>query len=148
MSAAAVRTPPRRRRVPRLLIVLVGLVVIVGGALFWLNSAAQAAVNVSATLVVYQPVASVAPGGTNYSQAATGAQVAAGDSVKTDPKGRASIQLPDGSLTRLASDTEITLSAAHFTKGGNLHDAKIIQKIGRTLTSDQHLDSGSSFQVG
>jgi hypothetical protein len=50
-------------------------------------------------------------------------------------------------LTRLASQTEITLDAAHFTKSGTLHDAKITEKIGRTLTSVQHLVSGATFQV-
>jgi hypothetical protein len=147
MSAVAARTPPRRRGVPRLLIVLVVLILIVGGALFWLNLVAQAAVNVSTTLIVYQPTASVAHGTAAYAPANTGAQVAAGDSVKTDAKGRASIQLPDGSLTRLASDTEITLDAAHFSKSGTLHDAKITEKIGRTLTTVQHLVSGATFQV-
>lgn len=147
MSAVAARTPPRRRGVPRLLIVLVVLILIVGGALFWLNLAAQAAVNVSGTLVVYQPTASVAHGGAAYAPASSGTQVAAGDSVKTDTKGRASIQLPDGSLTRLASDTEIRLDAAHFSKSGTLHDAKITEKIGRTLTTVQHLVTGATFQV-
>lgn len=147
MSALAARTPPRRRGVPRLLIVLVLLILIVGGALFWLNLVAQAAVNVSATLVVYRPTASVARGGAAYSPSSTGTQVAAGDSIKTDTKGRSSIELPDGSLMRLAGDTEITLSAAHFGKSGTLHDAKITQKIGRTLTTVQHLISGATFQV-
>ncbi len=147
MSAITARAPQRRRGVPRLLIVLLLLIVIVAGALFWLNLVAQAAVNVSATLVVYQPTASVAHGGAAYTPASTGAQVAPGDSVKTDTKGRASIQLPDGSLTRLASDTEITLDAAHFSKSGTLHDAKITDKIGRTLTTVQHLVTGATFQV-
>ena len=130
MSAVAARTPPRRRGGRRLLLVLVVLIAIVGGGVLWLNSSAQAAVNVSATLTVYQPTASVARNGGAYAPATTGAQVQAGDSVKTDTKGRASIQLPDATLTRLASDTEITLDAAHFTKSGNLHDAKITEKIG------------------
>jgi hypothetical protein len=147
MSAVAARTPPRRRGGRRVLIVVVVLIAIVGGGIFWLNSSAQAAVNVSATLTVYQPTTSVAPSGGAYTPAATGAQVQAGDSVKTDTKGRASIQLPDATLTRLASDTEITLNAAHFTKSGNLHDAKITEKIGRTLASVQHLVSGATFQV-
>jgi FecR protein len=147
MSAVAARTPPRRRGGRRLLIVLVVLIAIVGGGVFWLNSSAQAAVNVSATLTVYQPTASVARNGGAYASATTGAQVQAGDSVKTDTKGRASIQLPDATLTRLASGTEITLDAAHFTKSGNLHDAKITEKIGRTLTSVQHLVSGATFKV-
>ena len=147
MSAVAARTPPRRRGWRRLLVVLLILVVIVGGGIYWLNRSAQAAVNVSATLTVYQPTASVAPGGGSYAAALTGAKVQAGDSVKTDTKGRASIQLPDGTLTRLASDTEITLDAAHFTKSGDLRDAKITQKVGRTLTSVQHLVSGATFDV-
>jgi FecR-like protein len=130
------------------IIALVVLVVIVAGAIFWLNSAAQAAVSVSATLTVYQPNVSVARNGTtNFAPATSGTQVRAGDSVQTDTKGRASIQLPDGTLTRLASDTQITLDAAHFSKNGTLHDAKFTEKIGRTLTSVQHLVSGATFQV-
>ena len=147
MSAVAARTPPRRRGWRRLLIVLLILAVLVGGGIYWLNRSAQAAVNVSATLTVYQPTVSVATGGGTYAAALTGAKVQAGDSVKTDTKGRASIQLPDGTLTRLASETEITLDAAHFTKSGDLHDAKITQKVGRTLTSVQHLVSGATFDV-
>jgi hypothetical protein len=128
--------------------VLVIVILIVGGGIFWLNSTAQAAVNVSATLTVYQPTASLARGSSGaFADATSGTQVQAGDSVKTDAKGRASIQLPDGTLTRLASDTQITLDAAHFSKNGTLHDAKLTEKIGRTLTSVQHLVSGATFQV-
>ncbi len=131
-----------------MLIGVVLLILIVGGAIFWLNSSAQAAVNVSATLTIYQPEASLErKGAAAFTAATSGVQVQAGDSVKTDTKGRASIQLPDGTLTRLASDTEITLDAAHFTKAGTLHDAKITERIGRTLTSVQHLVSGATFQV-
>ncbi len=147
MSAVAARTPARGRGGRRLLIVLVLVIVLVGGGIFWLNTAAQAAVNVSGTLTVYQPIASIAKGGGNFNTAATGAQVQAGDSVKTDTKGRASLQLPDGTLTRMAGDTEIRLDAAHFTKSGTLKDAQITQKIGRTLTSVQHLVSGATFKV-
>jgi len=121
--------------------------VIIGGGIFWLNRSAQASVNVSATLSVYQPETAVARSGGTYTTSANGTQVQAGDSVKTDTKGRASIGLPDGTLTRLASQTEITLNAAHFTKSGTLNDAKLTEKIGRTLTSVQHLVSGALFQV-
>jgi FecR-like protein len=147
MSAVVARTPPKRRRGLRLLIVLAVIVLIVGGALFWLNSAAQASVNAAATLTVFRPAVSVARGSGAYAPAATGATVQPGDSVKTDDKGRAAIQLPDGTLTRLASGTELTVSSAHFTKGGQLHDVKLLQKIGRTLSNVQHLVSGASFQV-
>src|SRR3977135_144405 len=120
MRTVAAQAPPRRRGGRRLLIALVILAVVVGGGIFWVNQSAQAAVNVSATLTVYQPTASVAHGGAAFASVATGAQVQAGDSLKTDTKGRASIQLPDGTLTRLASETEIALSSAHFTKNGTL----------------------------
>ncbi len=148
MSAVAARTPARRRGGRRVLIVLAIVILLVGGGVFWLNSAAQAAVNVSGTLTVYQPTTSLDRGSSgNFADASSGTQVQAGDSVKTDTKGRASIQLPDGTLTRLASNTQITLDAAHFSKNGTLHDAKFTEKIGRTLTSVQHLVSGATFQV-
>ena len=95
-----------------MLIVLVLVVALVGGGIFWLNTSAQAAVNVSGTLTVYQPTASISKNGGTFNSATSGTQVQAGDSVETDPKGRASLQLPDGTLTRLASDTEIKLDAA------------------------------------
>src|SRR5487761_330282 len=148
MSAVAARTPARHRGGRRVLIVLVLVILIVGGGIFWLNSSAQAAVSVSATLTVYQPATSLERNGSgSFAPATSGAQVQAGDSVSTDTKGRASIQLPDGTFTRLASDTQVTLDAAHFNKNGTLHDAKLTEKIGRTLTSVQHLVSGATFQV-
>lgn len=147
MSVAAARTPPRRRGGLRLLIVLVILVLIVGGALYWLNASAQAATNAVATLTVFQPNVSVSRNGGAFLNSTTGTIVQAGDGVKTDTKGRGAIQLPDGTLTRLASDTEITLTTAHFSKQGNLQDASITQKVGRTLTTVQHLVSGATFKV-
>ena len=147
MPAVAARTPPRSRGGRRLLIALVLLIVVAAGGIYWLNLSAQAAVNVAATLTVYQPVASVARGGGAYAPATTGEQVQAGDKVKTDTKGRAAIQLPDGTLTRLASQTELTLNTAHFSKTGNMQDVKITEQIGRTFTNVQKLVSGATFQV-
>ena len=117
------------------------------GVVVWLNVAAQAQVNASATLTVYQPAASVSHNGTDFATATTGAVVRAGDSVKTDTKGRAAMTLPDGTLTRLASDTTIKLDSAHFTKSGNLHDVTLTQQIGRTFTNVQHLVTGATFNV-
>jgi ferric-dicitrate binding protein FerR (iron transport regulator) len=147
MSVAAARTPPKRRGGLRVLIVLVVVVLIVGGALYWLNASAQAATNAVATLTVFQPNVSVSRGGGAFLNRTSGTIVQAGDGVKTDTKGRGAIELPDGTLTRLASDTEITLTAAHFSKQGNLHDVSISEKVGRTLTTVQHLVSGATFKV-
>jgi hypothetical protein len=79
---------------------------------------------------------------------APGTVVQPGDAVKTDAKGRAAIQLPDGTLTRMAGNTEIALTSAHFAKTGNLQDASILQKAGRTFTNVQHLVTGAVFKVG
>ena len=147
MSVVAARKPPRRRGGLRFLIILVVLVAIVGGGLYWLNATAQAAVNAIATLTVFQPAVSVAHNGGAYANATTGSIVQPGDGVKTDATGRGAIRLPDGTLTRLASDTEITLTSAHFSKAGDLHDVSIAEKIGRTLTNVQHLVSGATFKV-
>jgi len=123
------------------------LILIVGGVLVWLNRAASAQVNASATLTVYQPAASTSRNGADFADVSTGAVVHAGDSVKTDTKGRAAITLPDGTLTRLASDTTLKLDSAHFTKTGNLHDVTLSQQIGRTFTNVQRLATGATFNV-
>src|SRR5260370_36453373 len=99
MSAVAARTPARRRGGRRVLIVLVIVVVLVGGGIFWLNSTAQAAVNVSGSLTVYQPTTSLDRCSSGYFADATSeTQDRAGVSVMTDAEGRASIQLPDRTL--------------------------------------------------
>ena len=146
MATVAAR-PPKRRGGRRFLLLLLILVLIVGGVLVWLNRAASAQVNASATLTVYQPAAYTSRNGADFADVSTGAVVHAGDSVKTDTKGRAAITLPDGTLTRLASDTTLKLDSAHFTKTGNLHDVTLSQQIGRTFTNVQRLATGATFNV-
>ncbi len=146
-SSVAAKTPPRRRGGRRILVVLAIVILLVGGALVWLNVAAQASVNASALLTVYQPAASVSHGSGAFNNANTGTVVEPGDTVKTDGKGRASITLPDGTVTRMAKDTSFTLDAAHFNKKGTLHDVTLAQQIGRTFTNVQHLVSGATFNV-
>ena len=145
--ATVAAKPSKRRGGRRFLLLLLILVLIVGGVLVWLNRAASAQVNASATLTVYQPAASTSRNGADFADVSTGAVVHAGDSVKTDTKGRAAITLPDGTLTRLASDTTLKLDSAHFTKTGNLHDVTLSQQIGRTFTNVQHLATGATFNV-
>jgi ferric-dicitrate binding protein FerR (iron transport regulator) len=144
---AAKPAPKPRRAGRRFLIVLVLLILIIAGVVVWLNVAAQAQVDASATLTVYQPEATVAHGSQTPVAASTGAVVRAGDTVATDAKGFAGITLPDGTLTRLAKDTSVTLDAAHFSKSGNMHDVSLTQQIGRTFTNVQHLVTGASFDV-
>ena len=147
MATVAAKPQPRRRGGRRLLIALGLLVVLIAAGVVWVNVAAQAQVSASAALTVYQPTASTSHNGTDFTTATTGTVIGAGDSVKTDTKGRAAITLPDGTVTRLASDTQIRLDSAHFTRNGNMHDVSLTQQIGRTLTNVQHLVSGSTFNV-
>lgn len=148
MQASAARTAPRGRGGYRLIIILLVVLLIAGAAFFWLNSAASAAINAAATLTVFQPTTSVAHGTGAFVTSKTGTVVVPADSVKTDAKGRASIQLPDGTLMRMAGGTQIALTSAHFAKTGNLQDVSILQKVGRTFTTVQHLASGAVFKVG
>jgi len=142
------KTPSKPHRGGRrFLILLTLLVLVIVGVVVWLNMAAQAAVDASATLTVYQPSATLARESAAANPATTGTVVRAGDTVATDAKGLAGISLPDGTLTRLAKGTSVTLDSAHFTKGGNLHDVSLTQQIGRTFTNVQHLITGGSFDV-
>lgn len=147
MAAPAKPAPSPRRGGRRFLIVLAIVVLIIAGVLVWLNMAAQAAVDASGSLTVYQPVTSLAHGSGAASPAQTGAGVRAGDTVATDAKGLAGVALPDGTLTRLAKNTSITFDSAHFAKNGMLHDVSLTQQIGRTFTNVQHLVTGASFDV-
>ena len=147
MARVVLKTPPQRGGVSRLLIAFVVIVVLIAAGIVYLNVAAQAQVNASAALTVYQAAASVSHNGTDFAAASTGTVLRAGDSVRTDTKGRAAITLPDGTITRLASDTTIRVDSAHFSKSGNLHDVSLTQQIGRTFTNVQHLVSGATFDV-
>src|SRR2546425_12640417 len=147
MAAVAAKAAPRRRRGLSWILALVIILLLVGAAAVWLNTSASASTNAVATLTIFQPTTSVAHDGGDYATATTGSTVQAGDALKTDAKGRAAIQLPDGTLTRLARNAELTLTSAHFAKDGNLQDASIVQKAGRTFTNVQHRVSGATFKV-
>jgi hypothetical protein len=147
MSITSSKAAPKRRGGYRLIIVLLVVLLLAGAAFFWLNSAAQAAVNAAGTLTVFQPTASITHTGGAAFPGASGAVIEPGDTIKTDKKGRAALQLPDGTVTRMAGGTEITLTSAHFAKSGNLHDVSILQKVGRTFTNVQHLIGGATFKV-
>src|SRR5260370_38348493 len=146
MSAVAARPAPRRRRGLRWIVVLVVIVLVVGGLAFWLNTSASASTNAVAVLNVFVPVTSLAHNGGAYDPATTGAIVQPGDGVKTDAKGRAAIQFPDGTLTRLASNTEMTLTSAHFAQDVDLHDTSLAQKVGQTFTSAPPLATSASHK--
>lgn len=147
MAAPAKPAVAPRRGGRRVGIVLGILVLVVAGALVWLNVAAQAQIDASGSLTVYQPVTSLAHGSGVANPAQSGTAVHAQDTVSTDARGLAGVTLPDGTMTRLAPNTSIRLDSAHFAKDGRMHDVSLTQQIGRTFTNVQHLVTGASFDV-
>jgi FecR protein len=125
-----------------LAVVLVALLVVGGGYYFFVVQA-QAAVSAPAALtVINQPV------DVDGNPGIAGQALNPGNTVHTGAGGHAAIQFPDGSFVRMSPDTSVTLTAARLQNNGNLQEASVVQKIGRTFSSVQHLVSGASFQVG
>jgi hypothetical protein len=125
-----------------LVVVLAGLLVF-GGGYYFLVVQASAAVSAPAALaVITQPVT------VDGNPGIPGEALNTGNTVQTGTGGHAAIQFPDGSYVRLSPDTSVTLTQVQLQKNGNLQSAGVVQKVGRTLTSVQHLASGASFQVG
>jgi hypothetical protein len=125
-----------------LAILLVGLLVVGGGYYFFVVQA-QAAVAAPASLVVInQPVE------VDGNPAIPGESLNPGNTVHTGTGGHAGIQFPDGSLIRMSPDTSVTLTAVQLQKNGNLQSAGILENVGRTFSTVQHLATGASFKVG
>ena len=126
-----------------LLTVLLAGLLAVGGGYYFLVVQAQAAVSAPAALsVINQPVT------VDGNPGIPGEALNPGTTVHTGTAGHAAIQFPDGSYVRLSPDTSVTLTEVQLQKNGNLQSAGVVQKVGRTLTSVQHLVSGATFQVG
>jgi hypothetical protein len=126
-----------------LLVVVVASLLALGSGYYFLVVPAQAAVSAPAALaVINQPVS------VDGNPGIPGESLNPGNTVHTGAGAHAAIQFPDGSYVRLSPDTSVTLTEVELQKNGNLQSAGVVQKIGRTLTSVQHLAGGGSFQVG
>jgi hypothetical protein len=124
-------------------VVLVAGLLVVGGGYYFFVVQAQAAVTAPAALIVInQPV------DVDGNPGVPGEALNAGNTVHTGAGGHAAIQFPDGSFVRMSSDTSVKLTAVQLQNNGSLQSASVVQTIGRTFTSVQHLVSGASFQVG
>src|SRR5260370_18606089 len=123
MGGRAPVAPKRRGRGGlRILSALVVVVVLVVAGIVTLGVLASADTTVGAVLTTFVPDTSVAHSGGGFSSAASGTFVHPRDSVKTDATGRAQIQFPHGTITRLASKTAISLTSSHFSNDGHVHD--------------------------
>ena len=121
---------------------LVVLLPLAGGYYFFVVQA-QAAVAAPASLTVINPPVDV-----DQRPGIAGEALNPGNTVHTGAGGHAGIHFPDGSFVRMSPDTTVTVTSAQLQKDGTLQSASIVQKIGRTFSSVQHLASGASFKVG
>lgn len=126
-----------------LLVVVLAVLLAGAGGYYFFVVQAQAAVSAPAALVIVnQPV------DVDGHPGIPGQALNPGNTVHTGAAAHAAIQFPDGSYVRMSPDTSVQLTAVQLQKNGNLQSASLVQKVGRTLTSVQHLASGASFQVG
>jgi hypothetical protein len=124
-------------------VVVLVVLLAAGGGYYFFVVQAQAAVTAPAALVVVnQPVE------VDGHPGIPGQALNAGNAVHTGAGAHAAIQFPDGSFVRMSPDTSVTLTAVQLQKNGNLQSASVVQKVGRTLTSVQHLAGGATFEVG
>ncbi len=131
-----------------LLVIVIVAALLLGSGYFFLVAQAQAGVASPAALLVFSTPVDVGHSDSGYMPAASGQSLDAGSSVRTGDTGRATIQFPDGTLTRMSPNTTVTVQAAQLSNGGQLKSATLLQKIGRTLSVVQHLTGGATFNVG
>ncbi len=129
-------------------VVVLVLLLMLGGGYFFLVAQASAGVPAPAALLVASTPVEVGHNDGGYQPATSGQSLDAGSSVRTGHTGHATIQFPDGSLMRVSPDTTVTIQSAQLSNTGNLKSATIQEKIGRTLSTVQHLAGGASYQVG
>jgi hypothetical protein len=139
--------PAKRRRGGCLgcgcLVPLLVIVVLLGAGFYFFVLQANAAVSVPAQLLVLNPNTTLTHSG-SAQPGKSGDLVNAGDSVRNDATGRSLIQFQDGSITRLAPGTQLTLQAADFDAQGRLSNVSLSQQAGRSLSTVEKLVGGNS----
>ena len=86
-----------------------------------------------------------ASGKSKFVAAKDGQVLRQGDSLKTDAAGKAEIDYTDGSLTRLGSSTEFTITKLTNKQGGRQTEGTIT--IGETWSRASKVSETSSFEV-
>src|SRR5256886_11987919 len=114
-----------------LLVIVIVAALLLGSGYFFLVAQAQAGVASPAALLVFSTPVDVGKNDSGYKPAASGQSLDAGSSVRTGDTGRATIQVPDGTLTRLSPGTTVTVQAAQLTNGGQPQTATVPHKIRR-----------------
>ena len=131
-----------------LLSILLIVVLVAAAIFFFAILPASAGSDTPATLSVFVPNTAVS-GSQNgsYGNGTTGQILNPGSWVKTDAGGRGGINFPDGSVTRLAPNTQVGITQATLDSHGGLHHANLQQEAGRTLSTVKNLVGGGQFGV-
>ena len=129
-----------------LLAILLIVVLVAAAIFFFAILPASAGSDTPTTLSVFVPNAEVSSSqnGT-YTGGTTGKTLTPGTWVKTDQAGRGAINFPDGSITRLATSTQVGITQATLDSHGQLHHANLQQEAGRTLSTVQGLIGGRAI---
>jgi len=126
---------------------IVLVLVLAGVGVVFVSNAANAGAPAPASVVIFSQTVQSKHAAAAYAPATSGEVLSAGDSLKTVNLGRAAIQFSDGSLTRLAPGSEVTVDQAQLQKSGSLGQVTLTQRAGRTLSTVQRLASGGGFKV-
>jgi hypothetical protein len=125
-----------------LVALLLAALLVIGGGYWFFVVQASAPITAPATLVlINQPVK------VNGNPGTPGQSLVANDEVATEATGHAAIDFPDGSLVRMAPNTDVKISGVLLQKNGNLQSAEVTQKVGRTFINVAHLATGATFKV-
>lgn len=134
---------------PRGLLIALGLLLVLavaGGAWLVLRPASGSAGSGTADLTIFVGSVQVAHNGTSTLVAGhTGDRLAQGDQLQTGTATKAALTFPEGSVTRLDSNTAITLTTLDRPSGGIT--VLISQSAGKTWSSVKSLVGGSTFKV-
>ena len=84
-------------------------------------------------------------GAADFTTAKNGQQIKQGDTIKTDPAGRAEIDYTDGSLTRLGASTLFTISKLTNKRGGRQTQGTL--SVGETWNRAAKVSETGSFEV-
>ncbi len=126
--------------------VLVLLVLASIGTYAFVSSQKPAAASAAATLTIYKGTAQRAPAGSNtFSPVLSGQALNGGDQVRTGAATAAAIRFGDGSITRLDSNTAITIRT--LTHHGSEYQTSFFQSAGKTWNKVQRLVGVASYSV-
>ena len=124
------------------LMVLITLALLAGVAVIALGGANAPRV---ALTVFTGAVTILRPGAATAVRGHTGDTLIANETVATAADTKGAINYPDGSVTRLDSDTRVTVTITRDAQGA-LHTS-LVQPLGLTWNAVQRLAAGSTFKV-